>query len=156
GNGDSDVNAQGRSALLTLAAGTATVDAGLRGVIPAFGFGVNIGAGGDDTGRAVTTDAVGNVYVTGQFTDSIDLDPGPGGVTLTSTGPTSTYVAKFSAAGALLWGRALTGTGSVTSGGLAVDGNGNVHVTGSFTGTAFGLTSTGTEDVFVVKLDQAG
>ncbi|MDB6108712.1 MAG: hypothetical protein JWR69_462 [Pedosphaera sp.] len=58
------------------------------------------------------------------------------------------------------WTRQATSTGVVMGGGIAVDTNGNIFVTGSFTGTAdFGgtnLVSTGASDIFLAKYDTLG
>ncbi|MBI5095897.1 MAG: SBBP repeat-containing protein [Candidatus Hydrogenedentes bacterium] len=67
------------------------------------------------------------------------------------------------AAGDLLWADGIGGTGSTTVNATAVDGSGNVYVTGRFSGTAdfdpgagvYNLTAGGTED-FVCKFDTDG
>src|SRR5262249_25484829 len=77
------------------------------------------------------------------------------------------FVAKYTKAGALAWAKDLRGAGptSVAQGGaVAVDGSGNVLVTGTFTGTVnfdpnAGTTSfsaPGRNDVFVAKYDPNG
>ena len=81
----------------------------------------------------------------------MDFGSGP----LTSAGGYDIFVAKYSSSGTTLWSKRI---GSATNGdygfGIAVDGNGDVLVTGFFSGTVdFGggpLTSFG-YDMFVVK-----
>lgn len=120
-----------------------------------------LGGSGSDLGADVAVDDAGNVYVTGslQYTAQI------GSVTLTSPGGPydNAYVAKFDAQGALVWARQALGNGLSSSGGgsVAVDGAGNVYVTGRFTGPlAFGLLSTrqsaNGSDAFLVKFDNQG
>src|SRR5206468_2219017 len=123
------------------------------------------------TGSKIAVDGSGNVYVTGTFTGTVDFDPSPGGTTnLTSAGSgvkTDAFVVKLNATtGALVWAKQIGGAsaGFVVSGN-AVDGTGNVYVTGQFNGTAdfdpspggtTNLTAIGTNDIFVVKLDTNG
>jgi Beta-propeller repeat len=121
---------------------------------PDFGFAVSAGSGNRDQGRAVATDAAGNVYTTGDFVGIVDFDPGPGTVNLASGVSNDVFVAKYTAAGALVWARHLGGIIHISGGrgyGLALDGQGNVHTTGSFHGP--GRVDT---DMFALKLDSSG
>ncbi len=109
--------------------------------------------------RGVATDGSGNVIVTGYFEQTATF----GGTDLTSTGHYDVFVAKYDAAGALLWANS-GGGGSIDEGfGVVADGSGNVIVTGFFNESAtFGETTlTGLPgylewDVFVAKYDAAG
>ncbi len=110
----------------------------------------------DDLAQSTATDAAGNVYVTGRFTGTGTF----GATTLTSAGVNDGYVAKYSGSGALIWARRFGGTLEDAPRDVAVDGTGNVYVSGGVRGTAaFGtlsLTSTGDADAFVAKYDAAG
>lgn len=115
---------------------------------------------------AVVTDADGNVYLTGQFEDVADFDPGPGTYNLGfSPGQIpQLFVWKLSSAGDLVWARAIPGLSSSAGSAIALDSAGNVLVTGTFSHTVdfdpgpgtFALTSAGFDDVFVLKLDNGG
>lgn len=105
---------------------------------------------------ATTTDALGNVYLTGYFRDTATF----GTTTLISTGQGDMFVAKLSANGSYLWAMQGGSSGVVRSNDVAVDSSGNVYVSGAFLDTAtFGnttLTSAGDYDVFVAKLTSSG
>jgi hypothetical protein len=83
----------------------------------------------------VVADPIGNVYVAGNFTGTIDLNPDPKVTSaLASRGGTDVFVAKYSNAGQLLWKRQLGGKANDTVADLALDGIANVYVGGTFTG----------------------
>ena len=117
--------------------------------------------GGTSTGRATATDAAGNQYVTGDFSGNLVL----GSTTLVSAGGSDVFVAKRSASGAWLWAVRAGGSTNDVGYGIAVDGSGNVLVTGGYRGTAsFGTSPTATSlvstngsysDVFVAKFGAA-
>jgi Tol biopolymer transport system component len=104
------------------------------------------------------------VYVTGQFMNTVDFDPGPGEVLLTSSGLWDIYVLKLDASGNLLWVRQMAGPQSEAGHGIAVGSDGSSYTTGYFVGTVdfdpgddtYNLTSAGGTDIFVVKLDTEG
>lgn len=110
----------------------------------------------------VAVDSGGNILVATSFAGTLNADPNGGSLPVvgaaSSSGPTSLFIGKYSSAGSVLWARGVVGAGtdpnSVGSA-VAVDGGGNVIVTGYFTGSAnFGaqsLTSFGDWDVFIAK-----
>lgn len=124
-----------------------------------------LGESGDDQGQDIATDAAGNVYAIGQFKNATDFDPSTSAAySLSPSGGFDVYIAKYSAAGALIWAKQL-GAGSDDYGyAVTTDNNGYVYITGSFQGVTTyplfpaGVTvlnSTGNYDVFVAKLDAA-
>ena len=124
------------------------------------------GATRTESGNGIATDASGNTYVTGQYTGTVDFDPGPSATTLTSVGGSQDiFVAKYNTAGGLVWAKSVGGTSNSELGqSIAVDGSGNVYVTGYFAGTAdfdpgpgtASLTSAGPNAAFLLKLDGSG
>ncbi len=111
------------------------------------------------SGYGTAVDAAGNAYVTGEFAETITF----GAITLSSAGGTDVYVAKFDPAGVCQWAVRAGGTSNDTGGTLAVAGNGNVLIGGSFDSPAaqFGsntLTNSagGPQDLFVASLSAAG
>ncbi len=103
-----------------------------------------------DSGAAIAVDEAGNVLVTGSFEGTVDF----GGGALTSAGSREIFLAKYDAAGAHLFSQRFGDTDFDSGAAIAVDGAGNVLVTGSFEGTVdFGggaLTSAGS-DIFLAK-----
>src|SRR5438093_2091384 len=110
---------------------------------------------GGGTGRAVAVDGNGNVLVTGKFSGTIDFGTGA----LTSAGPSSIFVAKYSAAGAPVWSKAFGGGLNDVGNGVAVDSGGNVVIIGTASGTvSFGggpITANG-YTVVLAKFAPAG
>jgi len=115
-------------------------------------------------GQGIATDAAGNVYVTGSFSDSVDFDPGPGSNYLTSAGSSDAFVLKLDGAGNFVWAKSMGGASSDYSYSIALDTSGNVFTTGNFFSSGdfdpgagnFTLTSAGAVDVFISKLDNNG
>ncbi len=123
----------------------------------------------DDYGLSMALDDTGNVYITGYFEGTVDFDPGPGTASLTSAGyPSVTrsdiFFAKYSSSGNYLWAKSLGGIGWDESTSIALDGTGNVYVTGYFQITAdfdpgpgtANLTSAGNWDIFFAKYSSSG
>ncbi|HEU5217951.1 MAG TPA: SBBP repeat-containing protein, partial [Gemmatimonadales bacterium] len=111
----------------------------------------------------VAVDTNGNVYTVGYFQNTVDFDPGPGVLNLTS-GSTDAFISKLDAAGNLVWARQLGGTAGVVAEALALDASNNVYVAGEFQGVAdldpgpgvYSLTSAGAGDIYTLKLNSAG
>jgi hypothetical protein len=116
-----------------------------------------------DAGTGIAVDEQGNVYVTGYFSGFIGFDS----FTLSaSTAPSASvflsdiFVVKYNSNGDVLWARKAGGNDTDTGQGIAVDGNGNVFITGFFNDVAtFGsvtLTSTKESDIYLAKYSTAG
>jgi hypothetical protein len=109
-------------------------------------------------------DGVGNVYTTGNFTGTVDFDPGAGTTNLTSAGSTDIFVSKLDAGGNFVWAKRLGGNSDDGATDISVDSSGNVYTTGTFRSVAdfdpgagtTNLTSAGSTDIFVSKLDAGG
>lgn len=83
----------------------------------------------------VNVDNFGNIHLTGQFSNPSDFDPGPGTSTLSMSGPYDAFVSKYSAAGTLIWAKALNGPIAEIGYRLRVNSSAEVFVSGSFQGT---------------------
>lgn len=108
-------------------------------------------------GTGIAIDESANCYITGNFTGTASFGDNP--ITATGGG-TNIYVAKIDSNGSWLWAKQAGGTYPSGGTAIAIDGNGNCLVTGSYYldvnigGTA--MTGEGDEDVFVAKLDASG
>lgn len=120
--------------------------------------------GGDDLvdqANDVAVDAEGNAYVTGFFTTN---GPNPtvsfGPISFPGNGSSDLFLAKYNAAGELLWIRTGGGPLAEEGRGVALTPNGLIVVSGYFQGTAefSGLTmvSQGQSDALVLAYDAAG
>jgi len=117
-----------------------------------------------DFGQSLAVDGAGNIFMTGNFSGTADLDPGAGVYNLTSLGGYDIFVSKIDSSGNLVWAKNMGGTGGDSGFSLALDGAGNVYATGDFTGTmdldpgagVYNLTGAGGYDIFVQKLDAGG
>jgi|GEM_PF-3289746 len=92
---------------------------------------------GDNRARDIALDGMGNLYLVGDFQGSIDLDVGAGQniIQSSSQGGNSDFaLVKMDTSGNYIWG--FTVGGPCLSEALAVDGNGDVYVTGSIYGSA--------------------
>jgi hypothetical protein len=84
----------------------------------------------------ITTDYLGNVYISGGFTGTVDFDPGIGTFSLTESN-SSTFLLKLDASGNFVWAKSLSGSLASYSRGASVciDATGDMLITGVFNGT---------------------
>lgn len=94
---------------------------------------IGTGGTGEDTGRKLNLDDVGNLYAVGHFSDTVDFDPGPGTTTLISQGGLDAYVRKLDPQGNLIWVYQLAGPADMTGNLLELDENLNLFAVGHFT-----------------------
>ena len=130
----------------------------------AYAWGASFGGNGEDVIRAMAVDDSGNVYTTGYFTDTSDMDPTENVHSVTSSGFYDVFIQKVDNDGNLLWAKTLGSDFFDYGTGIEVDYNGNVYVCGVYQETVdfdpgtgvFELTSSGAEDIFVLKLNEEG
>ena len=132
-------------------------------------WGTYYGGSGNDWGYACSTDASGNVYMTGT-TESLAA----GTIIATSGCHQSSYgggaydafLVKFNSAGARQWGTYYGGTGNDEGGSCATDASGNTYIVGrsssisgsmiSSSGSHQSVYGGGSDDAFLVKFNSAG
>ncbi len=134
---------------------------------PALDWAKGIGGTGQDNGKGMVLDAIGNVYTTGFFTDTVDFDPGVGVYKLGAGPVGATFISKLDVNGNFVWAKSFnevitTGGGNSYGFAIAIDGSGNIYTTGQFYGTVdfdpgVGVNVlNGIDDIFVSKLDANG
>lgn len=119
---------------------------------------------GGDGAKAIISDKFQNVYIAGHFDHEADFDPGNGVFTLTPKATHDIYILKLDSFGSFVWAKTIGGTESSYAESIASDALGNIYVTGFFNGTAdfdpgtasFIMTSTGSDNAYILKLDQNG
>ncbi|MDM8530340.1 SBBP repeat-containing protein, partial [Anaerolineales bacterium HSG25] len=124
-----------------------------------------LGGSGDDMGYGIAVDGSGNVYITGE-TASTNFPTTAGAKDETYLGGTEdAFVTKLNTDGsALSYSTYLGGSGFDEGYDIAVDGSGNVYITGETASTNFPTTVGahdetylgGSSDAFVTKLNTTG
>ena len=122
------------------------------------------GGVGNEFSASTVVDSTGNIYTTGRFASTVDFDPGVGTSNLTSAGSSDVFVSKLDASGNLLWAKSFGAAAADAGLSIAVDSTGNVYTTGFFASTVdfdpgagtTNLTTAGSSDVFISKLDASG
>ncbi|MFZ9426745.1 MAG: SBBP repeat-containing protein [Ilumatobacteraceae bacterium] len=120
------------------------------------------GSTGSDIATSVVQDASGNLFVVGYFSGTIDFDPGAGVTSLTSAGSDDAYVMKLDVGGGLQWAIAIGGSTADRAHSVTLAPSGDIVIAGSYSGTfdadpgvgVSTLTSAGSDDVFLMKLDE--
>jgi hypothetical protein len=116
------------------------------------------GGASHDYGNSISTDAIGNIVVTGSFRSlTLTFDS----LTLSNNGDFDIFIVKYDSKGNVLWAKSAGGASSDAGYGIATDVNGNIVVTGYFNSPTIAFDSTkhtnsGENDIFVVKYDSSG
>jgi len=122
-----------------------------------YGWSAQMGSTTTDKGMAIYANN-SEVIVAGDFSGTVDFDPGTGTANLSSSAG-GVFIQKLTAAGAYSW--AINYGGSNLFAG-AIDASGHIYTTGIFGGTSdmdpgsttVNLTASGNTDIYVHKLDQ--
>lgn len=138
--------------IFTLALGSAAAFCQTRGWLWAS----RAGEAKYEVANDLAVDSQGNQYVVGEFVEKAVF----GSVTLTSKGLEDIFVAKSDPEGNWLWAVRAGGWRADRGFAIALDGAGNVCLTGTFERDALfgahGISSAGFGDVFVANIDSGG
>ncbi len=107
------------------------------------------GGANQDYGFDVAVDALGNTYVTGEFTGTATFQ----GISLVSAGSSDGFLAKYDPTGTLAWVQRFGGSGEDRGNSLCVDIDDNIFVTGHCSNVA---TLGSINDMFVAKYQPDG
>lgn len=94
-----------------------------------------IGGSGNDLLYSIETDSVENVYITGEYSNSVDFDPNAGSNILTSKGASDVFLEKINNNGDLLWVKSFGSADYENARTVLVDNSLNVYSTGVFNNT---------------------
>jgi|GEM_PF-5657954 len=127
---------------------------------PEFENIIQIGGDGRNRGMCMVTNSNNDLFVAGYYHDEIEFFPG---TTLTSIGLSDLFLAKYNSAGNLLWIKSANAgaTGRAIPYAITLDGNGDVLLTGGYTGNYLNfdgnhLSAALEERLFVCKYNQDG
>lgn len=117
-----------------------------------------------ESGQSINTDPDGNIYVTGDFEDTVDFNPGIDIFNLISNGAGDIFILKLDSTGNFIWAKSIGGSYWDYGLSVAIDASNNLCLTGGFSTTVdfdpgeeiVNLTSNGLTDFFVMKLDDSG
>ncbi|MGG7055123.1 Ig-like domain-containing protein [Nitrosomonas sp. ANs5] len=115
---------------------------------------------GNNVGRDVAIDGQGNILITGTFYGTIQLEGSSVNLTSSSSWNPEVLLAKFDAAGKLVWARGIGDVGEEQSWGIAVDqSTGDSVITGYFFETSDfggGAVTTDRYSMFLAKYNVSG
>ena len=106
-----------------------------------------LGSSSSDYAKGVAVDSSGNVYAAGYTNGGLDGN--------TNSGSNDLFVVKYNSSGTKQWTKQL-GTSGGRAHGVAVDSSGNVYAAGYTDGGLDGNTSSGGQDIFLVKYNSSG
>jgi len=110
---------------------------------------------------AIDPSGSGGIYSTGEFSGTVDFDPGPGVYNLTGGGA---FISKIDSSGNFVWAKKVNGSYGYGIG-IEPSGTNTVYITGEFYGTVdfnpdsvavFNMASAGSFDAFILKLSPTG
>ena len=123
------------------------------------------GTGSNVTGSSLALDSSGNVYSIGNFSSTVDFDPGIGVQNLISFGSNDIFISKLDSSGNFIWAKGIGGSDTDRGVDLKVDDSGSdIYCTGEFRGTVdfnpgagiYNLISSGSRDIFILNLSSIG
>ena len=128
-------------------------------------FGGHISGINDVIINAMDIDAAGNIYISGTFNNTADLNSGSGQALYTPVNPGSedAFLVKYSNQGVFQWARQFVSNDYTRPSSLIIDHSGNIFIAGTFKGLCDFDPGSGTqnvnaldEDIFVLKLNSSG
>ena len=118
----------------------------------------------NSTGRSISVDKTGSIYLFGFFDGTIDLNPGTGNNLASSNGCQDIFLVKLDSAANYTWGFNIGGSGCDYPWKMGLDSSDNIYLAGFYTNTvdfnpsvgSNNMTSKGGSDAYVVKYDKNG
>ena len=124
--------------------------------LPSTGWSKRFGDTSDDGGHAMAADGAGNTVMAGRLSGPTRI----GATTLAGAGTVDAFAVGLTPDSSVRWARSFGGPTADAAYGVALDGDGNAVVVGTFTGRAElgrgAVSSLGDADVFVTSLAPDG
>lgn len=95
-----------------------------------------LGSSGHEEAQGLFQDGQGNLYLSGNFENTVDFDPGSGEALLTAVSKYDAYIAKYDEDWNYLWAISIGGPEWVYGRHIAGDDAGNIYMVGYFHGQA--------------------
>ncbi len=116
------------------------------------------------SGLAIATDSSGNIYTTGEFSGTMDFDPTAGtDIHISTASRADGYITKINANGTYGYTYILAADAYVVGYSIDIDYQGNIYVTGLFSGTIDFDPTSGTDnhtssgqDIYIFKMNANG
>lgn len=129
--------------------------------IPGYSWTKSFGGLNKEYVNAMVVDNKGNVYTSGSFEGTIDIDPNAAVSNLISKGGNDIFISKLDPKGNLVWSKSIGGMANDVAYSLTLDTASNIYITGSFQsyidfGSSTSLSSLGSDDIFIAKFDVNG
>ncbi len=126
-------------------------------------WGKHFGGTGFDLITSILADFTGNIFLTGNFNNTVDFDPGVGVANLTSAGMPDIFLARYDINGNWVWSNRIGNTMNDASVDIELL-SGTILIGGFFSGTVdfdpsgavSNLISAGSSDVFHARYDITG
>ncbi len=125
-----------------------------------------MGSTDNDYCQDVDANVNGAVYLFGTFTETVDFDPGPATLSLTSVGQADIFLLKLSDGGALTWVKQIGSQNQDFARALVTHDSGDVYLTGNIHDTIdldpgpgvamFSTAAEGTPAIFAEKFSASG
>lgn len=131
----------------------------------AYQWVARFGGTGGEFPFALTCDNADNVYVTGDFQNTVDFDPSAATANVTAAaGISDAFIVKLTGAGVYQWAHGFGNTQEDHGYGLITDSDNNVYMLGAFSlavdfdpsPAVASFTAVGDDDVFVAKYSSTG
>jgi len=98
-------------------------------------WGKHLGGLGPDIGNSIVVDQNNNVYICGDFGQTLDMDPGAGVYNLTANAPKNSFILKLDANGNFVWAKLISSHSINYAKEISIH-NGHLFITGQFRDTA--------------------
>lgn len=128
-----------------------------------YGGTMTIGGIYDETPNGISVDPCGNIYITGEFTGTVDFNPLTAVDEKTSIGSHNIFLTRINANKEYNWTKIFNASTAIFSGNISTDTEGNIFISGQFKGTAdfnpdpeFDIISSSNLDFFLTKINSDG